>query len=102
MTMSLFEAIEHAEQKAKDENCCCRDDHAQLAEWLKELAIRRSISHQLMDNNPSSRLMFGDFSSVFDNVKNYSGSYIDSGCVNASQKTSYCVNTIQKTLKGVY
>lgn len=42
--MTLFEAIEHAEQKAKDENCCCREDHAQLAKWLKELALRRSVS----------------------------------------------------------
>lgn len=83
MTMSLFEAIKHAEQKAKDENCCCRDDHAQLAEWLKELALRRSISTQLMYNNPVSHLMSGDFSSGFGNVKNYYGCHISSDCVNA-------------------
>lgn len=39
--MELKEAIEHAEQKAQDLNCSCREDHRQLAKWLKELAARR-------------------------------------------------------------
>ena len=39
--MELKEAIEHAEQKAQDLNCSCREDHGQLAKWLKELAARR-------------------------------------------------------------
>lgn len=40
--MSLDEAIKHAEEKANDKDCCCRAEHAQLAEWLKELKFRRS------------------------------------------------------------
>lgn len=39
--MELKEAIEHAEQKAQDLNCDCREDHGQLAQWLRELQIRR-------------------------------------------------------------
>lgn len=39
--MSLDEAIKHAEEKANGKNCCC-EEHAQLAEWLKELKFRRS------------------------------------------------------------
>ena len=38
--MTLEEAIKHAEEKAE----CggkCGEDHAQLAEWLKELQTRR-------------------------------------------------------------
>ena len=38
--MDLEEVIKHAEEKAK----CggeCGEDHAQLAEWLKELQTRR-------------------------------------------------------------
>ncbi len=41
--MELKEAIEHAEQKAQDLNCSCREDHGQLAKWLKELEARREI-----------------------------------------------------------
>lgn len=81
--ISLYKTIEYAEQKAKDESCSCRKGYAQLAKWLKELALRRSISTQLMYNNPFSHLMFGDFSSGFGNVKNYCGCHISSGCVNA-------------------
>ena len=39
--MELREAIEHAEQKAQDLNCSCREDHGQLAQWLRELETRR-------------------------------------------------------------
>ena len=39
--MELKEAIEHAEQKAQDLNCSCREDHGQLAQWLRELQTRR-------------------------------------------------------------
>lgn len=39
--MELKEAIEHAEQKAQDLNCSCREDHWQLAQWLRELQTRR-------------------------------------------------------------
>lgn len=84
-TISLYKTIEYAEQKAKDESCSCRKGYAQLAKWLKELALRRSVSiqTQLMYNNPFSHLMFGDFSSGFGNVKNYYGCHIGSDCVNA-------------------
>ena len=41
--MELKEAIEHAEQKAQDLNCSCREDHGQLAKWLKELEARREV-----------------------------------------------------------
>ena len=37
--MTLDEAITHAIEKAQDSKCSkdCREDHAQLAHWLKEL-----------------------------------------------------------------
>ena len=42
--MTLKEAIEHAEDTAKSAiGCECRDEHRQLAEWLKELAERRKL-----------------------------------------------------------
>ena len=42
MSMTLEQAIEHAEDTAKSAiGCECRDEHRQLAEWLKELAERR-------------------------------------------------------------
>lgn len=87
-TISLYKTIEYAEQKAKDESCSCRKGYVQLAKWLKELALRRSVSiqNQFMYNNSVSHLMFGDFSSGFGNVKNYCGSHISSDCVNAIQK----------------
>ena len=38
MSMTLEEAIEHAEDTAKSAiGCECRDEHRQLAEWLKIL-----------------------------------------------------------------
>lgn len=45
--MELKKAIEHAEHKAADVNCCCREDHKQLAQWLKELAERRDKDKSL-------------------------------------------------------
>lgn len=42
--MELREAIEHAEQKAQDLNCSCREEHGQLAQWLRELEKRREKS----------------------------------------------------------
>ena len=40
--MTLEQAIEHAEDTAKSAiGCECREEHRQLAEWLKELAERR-------------------------------------------------------------
>lgn len=45
--MELKEAIEHAEHKAADVSCCCRADHKQLAQWLKELAERRDKEKNL-------------------------------------------------------
>lgn len=44
--MTLSEAIQHAEEKAADNNCCCREEHAQLAKWLKELQFRRFVESQ--------------------------------------------------------
>ena len=55
--MTLSEAIQHAEEKATDENCCCRAEHAQLAEWLKELQLRRFAASQPV-YNPFERLHF--------------------------------------------
>lgn len=50
--MTLSEAIQHAEEKAADKDCCCREEHAQLAEWLKELQCRRFVEIQPMYNPP--------------------------------------------------
>ena len=46
--MELKEAIEHAEQKAQDLNCSCREDHGQLAKWLKELEARRKVAEEMV------------------------------------------------------
>lgn len=36
--MTLDEAIKHIEHKIKEmDDPCCKEDHKQLAEWLKEL-----------------------------------------------------------------
>ena len=44
--MTLEQAIEHAEDMAKSAiGCECRDEHRQLAEWLKELKqLREQVS----------------------------------------------------------
>ena len=42
--MTLSKAIQCFEEKSADENCCYRAEYAQLAEWLKELALRRTAS----------------------------------------------------------
>lgn len=43
--MTLQEAIQHATEKAQDPNTCegCREDHKQLAGWLKELQTSREL-----------------------------------------------------------
>ena len=42
MSMTLEEAIIHAEDTARSAiGCECREEHRQLAEWLKELTDRR-------------------------------------------------------------
>lgn len=43
--MTLQEAIQHATEKAQDPNTCegCREDHKQLAEWLKELQTSKEL-----------------------------------------------------------
>jgi len=42
MSMTLDEAIEHAEDIAISAiGCECREEHRQLAEWLRELQERR-------------------------------------------------------------
>lgn len=43
--MSIDEAIEHCLAKAKDKKTCegCRNDHMQLARWLKELKKLREF-----------------------------------------------------------
>ena len=45
--MSLEQAIEHAEDTAKSAiGCECREEHRQLAEWLRELQERRKQPEQ--------------------------------------------------------
>jgi len=40
--MTLQQAIEHAEEVARNEKCEeCKNQHKQLVEWLKELEERR-------------------------------------------------------------
>ena len=39
--MTLDEAIEHAEERAHQDCTECVKEHAQLAEWLRELKERR-------------------------------------------------------------
>lgn len=48
--MTLEEAIEHAEERASEGMCGdgCRHDHAQLAEWLRELRDMRRLWGNLM------------------------------------------------------
>ena len=56
--MTLEEAIEHAEDTAKSAiGCECREEHHQLAEWLKELAERRKADNEIpFGNAPFSEL----------------------------------------------
>lgn len=48
--MTLDEAIMHAEERAAEGTCGdeCRLEHAQLAEWLKELRDMRVLFSELM------------------------------------------------------
>ena len=54
MSMTLEEAIEHAEDTAKSAiGCECREEHRQLAEWLKELkAVKDLIKQHDEDSMP--------------------------------------------------
>ena len=42
MSLSIDEAIRHAEEKARELGCTeCAQEHYQLAAWLRELKFRR-------------------------------------------------------------
>ena len=42
MSLSIDEAIRHAEDKARELGCTeCAQEHRQLAAWLRELKFRR-------------------------------------------------------------
>ena len=61
MSMTLEEAIEHAEDTAKSAiGCECREEHRQLAEWLKELQERRKSDNEIPFGNSS----FSDLDSI--------------------------------------
>ena len=43
MSLSIDEAIRHAEEKAQELGCTeCAQEHWQLASWLRELKFRRA------------------------------------------------------------
>ena len=46
--MTIDEAIEHAEEKARSNGQCAKD-HAQLADWLNELKLLRVESAKLRE-----------------------------------------------------
>lgn len=48
--MTLKEAIEHAEDVAQSNNCSCNEEHAQLAEWLKQLEDQLELEYRLLRN----------------------------------------------------
>ena len=52
--MTLDEAIEHCEEKAK---CCdsCGLEHKQLAEWLRELKVFRKIFKGYRKKQPKAK-----------------------------------------------
>lgn len=55
--MTLDEAIEHCEEKAK---CCdsCGKEHKQLAEWLKELmTLRNEVDRLREESSRNSRIL---------------------------------------------
>ncbi len=52
--MTLNEAIKHCEEKSKELGCTkCGKEHAQLAEWLKELKRYRFTYSVLLNSNVS-------------------------------------------------
>ena len=76
--MTLDEAIEHAIEKSQDKKCSkdCREDHAQLAHWLKELkqfkAAQPVKRYSWNDTHPdydgvlrSRKVGCGSFATVF-------------------------------------
>lgn len=87
VNMTIEEAIAHAQETANTRNdLCdkCRDEHRQLAEWLKELKLLRadyekqkSINYELLEENQEFvnenkelksllRLAVEDFEFIFD------------------------------------
>lgn len=42
--ITLSEAIQYFEEQSADESCRHRAEYAQLAEWLKELQLRRFVA----------------------------------------------------------
>lgn len=63
--MTLDEAIEHAIERANDTKCPkdCREDHAQLAHWLKELK-----EYKANDTRPVKRYSWNDTHPDYDSV----------------------------------
>ena len=61
--MTLDEAIEHAFEKSQDKKCSkdCREDHAQLAHWLKELK-------RLKAEQPVKRYSWNDTHTDYDSI----------------------------------
>ena len=48
MSLSIDEAIRHAEEKAQELGCTeCAQEHRQLAAWLRELKFRRKAQAAL-------------------------------------------------------
>lgn len=69
--ITLSEAIQYFEEQSSDESCRHRAEYAQLAEWLKELQLRRFAAIQPVYNpfkpvyNPCDYLQFrNDFNNV--------------------------------------
>lgn len=48
MAMTIDEAIQHCEEKARELGCTeCAQEHRQLAAWLRELKFRRKAQADL-------------------------------------------------------
>jgi hypothetical protein len=56
--MTLDEAIEHCEEKAKCGDSCGRE-HKQLAEWLRELKVFRKIFKENVKEKPKHKRVHG-------------------------------------------
>ncbi len=56
--MTLDEAIEHCEEKAKCGDSCGRE-HKQLAEWLRELKVFRKILKENVKEQPKHKRVHG-------------------------------------------
>ena len=54
--MTLDEAIAHADDRAADADCECREDHAQLALWLRELrTLRAELNEAIRERDEAIR-----------------------------------------------